>query len=83
MPPRNAVHPRVLSGTLLIGAGVVFAELAWAHMRSLTQIYGVICGSGSGVLAHCPACAASGALIVAGLAALALPRAQAQTVRAR
>jgi len=68
---------------LLIGAAVVFAEVAWMHMRSVAKTYGVICGSGPGVLAHCPACPASGLLFAAGLAALALPRARLQAVRAR
>ena len=78
MPPRNAVHPNVQSGMLLIGAAIVLAEVAWMHMRSLTETYGVICGSGSGALAHCPACPASALLFAAGLAALALPRARPQ-----
>jgi len=68
---------------LLIGAALVFAEVAWMHMRGLAKTYGVICGSGPGVLAHCPACPASALLFAAGLAALALPRAQPQTARAR
>ncbi|HZZ31950.1 MAG TPA: hypothetical protein VFE10_08140 [Phenylobacterium sp.] len=70
MPPRNAVHPLVQSGMLLIGAAAVLADLAWAHMRSLSQTYGEICGSGSGVLAHCPACYGSALFLALGVAAL-------------
>jgi hypothetical protein len=79
MRPRTAVHPIVQTGLLLIGAGTVLANLAWLHMRSLSLAYGAICGVNG--LAHCPACPASALLLAAGLAALALPRAQAQTAR--
>jgi hypothetical protein len=58
------------SGGILIGGALLCAETAWRHMRELVQTQGVICGSGSGVAAHCPACYASLALLAAGAAAL-------------
>ena len=75
MPPKKPVQPIVQGGILLIGASAVCAEVAWAHMRGLAQTYGVICGARADLLAHCPACYASVALFVAGLAAFAAARA--------
>jgi hypothetical protein len=55
--------------------------VAARHMAELAHSYGVICGSGAGILAHCPACYASlaaallaaSALLAAGLAARPAP----------
>jgi len=65
----------IQSGAILIGGALLSAEAAWVHMRELVQTQGVICGSGSGVAAHCPACYASLALLAAGAAALTLAQA--------
>ena len=69
-------------GLILIGGAALFAELAFLHMRVLVQSYGVICGSGPGVAAHCPACYASALLLVLGLASLGLARAASVTTLA-
>jgi hypothetical protein len=83
----NPTFARTLrpSGIVLIGGALLSAEAAWLHMRELVQTYGVICGSGSGVLAHCPACYASVTLLAAGAAALILAQVDcpAAPVRAR
>jgi hypothetical protein len=81
MPPRNAVHPLVQSGMLLIGAAGVLAGVAWAHMRSLAQTYGVICGAGSNFTEHCPACSAGVLLFASGVIAIVLARADGPAVQ--
>jgi hypothetical protein len=85
MPTPNIAPPLLQSGAILIGGALVSAEAAWLHMRELVQTYGVICGSGSLVMAHCPACYASVSFLVAGAAALILAHADrpAALLRAR
>lgn len=81
-----ALRQRTLlrSAVLLAGAAVAAAEAAWLHMRELAQTYGVICGSGAGVTAHCPACYASVSLFASALALLVLAQADRPTaLRAR
>jgi hypothetical protein len=60
---------------LLTGGGLLFADVAWLHMRSLALTYGVICGSDAGAAAHCPLCYASVLLLAAGAAAFGLAEA--------
>ncbi|RAK52529.1 hypothetical protein [Phenylobacterium deserti] len=64
-------------GIGLLASAAMSGVLAWLHMRALSQAYGVICGSGGGELAHCPACYAAVGFLASGLLALAvaaLPR---------
>ena len=75
MPIPNIARSLRQSGSLLIGGALLSAEAAWLHMRELVQNYGVICGSSSSVMAHCPACYASVSFLVAGGAALSLAQA--------
>ena len=75
MPATNTIHTLRQAGTLLIGGALLSAEAAWLHMRSLVQALGEICGSGSGLMAHCPACYASAILLASGAAALVLAQA--------
>jgi hypothetical protein len=63
-----------LSAASLTGSALM-ASMAWAHMRALEAAYGVICGTGAGQLAHCPAC--YGAVGFLGLAAVTFALAQA------
>lgn len=71
------------SGVILIGGALLSAEAAWLHMRELVRTMGVICGSGSGAAAHCPACYASIALLAAGVAALTAAHADGPTAPSR
>jgi hypothetical protein len=72
MPATNAAQILRKSGVLLIGAALLSAQAAWLHMRGLAQAYGEICGSGAGLLAHCPACYASGALFASAAVSFVL-----------
>jgi hypothetical protein len=63
-----------LSAASMTGSALM-ASMAWAHMRALEAAYGVICGTGAGLLAHCPAC--YGAVAFLGLAAVTFVLAQA------
>ncbi|MGZ6018870.1 MAG: hypothetical protein ACXWKN_13860 [Phenylobacterium sp.] len=81
MISRHTRQVLTLSGVLLIGVAGISAEGAWLHMRDLVQTYGVICGSGSGALAHCPACFVSLAALAAGVSALVLAHAARFAVR--
>jgi hypothetical protein len=85
MPILNVNRTLLQSGFILIGGALVSAEAAWLHMRELMQTYGAICGSGTGVTAHCPACYASVSFLAAGVAALLLAHARppAALLRAR
>ena len=69
-----------LAGGLLVTGGVVAAGAAWLHMRELVETYGVICGAGPGLLAHCPACAIS---VACHAACCALPSAKPAEIAAR
>lgn len=61
------IAPRMgLAGAILLAAGLLAADRAIAHMAWLKTI----CGGGSDP--HCGWCLAAAALIMAGLAALAL-----------
>ena len=75
MIPPNLVRVLAQSGAILVGLAIAFAGVAWLHMREFVQAYGVICGSDSSVMAHCPACYASLVSFVAGSATLVLARA--------
>lgn len=72
MTPR--LHPGdmvALSVASMTGA-TLMALLAWAHMSTFRAAYGVVCGSQTGLLAHCSACHAAVALILMALSFLAL-----------
>ena len=60
-----------VAGALLATSGAVVAGLGWLHMRALVQAYGVICGSGAGEFAHCPACYIGVALMALAAACFA------------
>jgi len=60
-----AIRPSIFPGLSLAGLGA--AALAMLRMPVATY-YGAICGHAP-VAAHCPACYAAAAMIVAGLAA--------------
>lgn len=84
MPATTTIRTLRQAGILLIAGALLSAEAAWLHMRSLLQTYGMICGSASGVLAHCPACYASAILLGSGAVAFVLAQADRPTVpRAR
>jgi hypothetical protein len=80
MPAKDAAQILRKSGVVLIGAALLSAEAAWLHMRSLARAYGEICGSGAGLLAHCPACYASAALFVSAAAAFVLAQSDRSSV---
>ena len=61
-------------GAALLSAAGLTGEMAWLHARETAQLYGFICGSGAGALAHCAWCSTSAALSAAGLTALAWSR---------
>lgn len=63
------------AAALLVGGALLSIYAAWVHMRAIVQAYGVICGTGSSALAHCPACYASVSLLAAGAACHLLARA--------
>lgn len=71
----NIARTFLQSSAVLIGGALLSAEAAWLHMRDLGQTYGAVCGSGSGIMAHCPVCYASALLFAAGAAALFLAHA--------
>ncbi|MEO8114858.1 MAG: hypothetical protein ABI655_10775 [Phenylobacterium sp.] len=73
MPSREA--DLRLYGLVLVTAAALAAMAASLHMRALAEAYGVICGSGAGGLAHCPACYLAMALLAAGLTCLAFGQA--------
>jgi hypothetical protein len=75
MPTSNITRPALQSGIILIGGALLSGEVAWLHMHELVQTYGVICGSGSSVMAHCAACYASVSFLAAGAAAFILAHA--------
>lgn len=54
------------AGLGLVAAAAASGVVAAAHMRAMTEAYGVICGSGPGPLAHCAACYVAVALGLAG-----------------
>lgn len=58
-----------LLGAASLAGAAVCGDLAWLHMRWTAETYGAICGQGA--LAHCPACPAAVALLIAGLSFLA------------
>jgi hypothetical protein len=62
-------------GVVSITGAALMASLAWAHMHAFRLAYGALCGSDAGLLTHCPACYAAAALLVLGLASLALAQA--------
>lgn len=72
MSPREASRRLRIAAAVSVMAAGPTAALAWLHMRAVAQAYGVICGSGAGQLAHCPACYVSVALLALGLGGLAL-----------
>lgn len=72
MSPKDASRALLGAGIALLAGAALAGVAAGLHMRALMLAYGVICGSGGGALAHCPACYASLSLLSAGLAALAL-----------
>lgn len=74
MRPVNIASDLNRAGFALAGGGLVFAEVAWLQMRSLAS-YGVICGGGPLVMAHCPACYASASLLALGVACFVLAKA--------
>ena len=76
MPPRIIARTFLQLGLILTGAALVSAEAAWLHMRELVRTYGAICGSGSGVMAHCPACYASLSFLAAAATAFILAHAK-------
>lgn len=67
---KDASRDLTIAGAGLIAAAAMAGVLAWLHMQSLAQTYGVICGSGGGALAHCPACYVAVAFLLSGLTAL-------------
>ena len=62
-------------GAVSITGAALMASLAWAHMQAFKVAYGAVCGSDAGLLTHCLACSAAGALLVLGLASLVLAQA--------
>jgi hypothetical protein len=64
----------VLSAASMIGS-LLMASIAWAHMYAFKAAYGAVCGSGAGLLIHCPACYAAAALLALSLSSLALAQA--------
>lgn len=76
MTSRFSPGDLVALGAVSVTGAALSASLAWAHMSA----YGAVCGSGLGLLVHCPACCAAAGLMVLGLASLAL--AQATRLRA-
>jgi hypothetical protein len=83
MPTPNISRTPLQLGALLVGGALVSAEAAWLHMRELVLTTGVICGSGSGAAAHCPACYASVLLFASGAAVLLQARADRPTAPLR
>jgi len=73
------------TGIVLLAAAPVSAAAGAWHMAGLARAYGPICGLSHGAVLHCAACSASGLLLAAGLAALALAHwgAPVEFVRAR
>ncbi len=76
MPTPSLYRTLLQLGAILVGGALLSAEAAWLHMRELVQTLGVICGSGSSVMAHCPACYASVSLFASGVATLVLAHAE-------
>lgn len=53
-------------------ASALMALMGWAHMRALEAAYGTVCGTGAGLLFHCPACYGAVAFLGSAAAMLAL-----------
>ncbi len=56
----------VALGAVFMTGAALMGSLAWMHMSALKAVYGVVCGSGAGLLSHCPACPAAMALFLVG-----------------